>query len=103
MKISDNVEGPITQIEQRMNPQFNVIRETFKKSSVENIIQELTSNDITPERVEEYVTMINMVKKHNFNNIERLKFMACMMDFNLSWIYLNASKQIKEIMSRVTE
>ena len=86
-----------------MNPQFNVIRETFKKSSVENIIQELTSNDITSERVEEYVAMINMVKKYDFNNVNKLKFIACMMNLNLSRTYLNASQTIKKVMNHVID
>jgi hypothetical protein len=86
-----------------MTPQFNVIRETFKKSSVENIIQELTSNDISSERIEEYVGMINMVKKYKFNNVDKLKFMTFMIERNLSKIYLNASQKIKDIMNQVTE
>ncbi len=86
-----------------MIPQFNVIRETFKKSSVENIIQELTSNDISSERIEEYVGMINMVKKYKFNNVDKLKFMTFMIERNLSKIYLNASQKIKDIMNQVTE
>ena len=32
--ISDNLENGITKIEEKMIPQFKVIRETFKKSSV---------------------------------------------------------------------
>ena len=86
-----------------MAAQFNVIRETFKKSSVENMIQELTSNDISSERIEEYVGMINMVKKYKFNNVEKLKFMTFMIERNLSKIYLNASQKIKDIMNQVTE
>ncbi len=84
-----------------MTPQFNVIRETFKKNSVDQIIHELTSNEINSQKIEEYVEMINMVKRYKFNDVKKLKFMAFMIEHKLSRIFLNANNKIKEIMNRV--
>ncbi len=47
--------------------------------------------------------MINMVKKYKFNNVNKLKFMAFMIEHKLSKIFLNANKKINEIMNRVIE
>lgn len=38
--------------------------------------------------------MINMVKKYKFNNVNKLKFMAFMIEHKLSKIFLNANKKI---------
>ena len=47
--------------------------------------------------------MINMVKKYRFNDVDKLKFMAFMIEHKLSRIFGNANNKIREIMESLIE
>jgi hypothetical protein len=87
-----------------MQPQFEAIRKTFKKTSVDDIIKDLTSNHhITEEREERYVKMMRFYSNRNFYDFNTLLENVDAMEMKYGGAFERATERVEVVLRELLE
>lgn len=98
------MSSKVSSFRHHMQPQFEAIRKTFKKSSADDIIKDLTSNhNISEERQERYVKMLRFYINKNFYDFTILQKNVNAMNKKYDKLFATATEKIEMILKELLD